>query len=78
MSKSKKRQQARIEACSEKIREFFHSKVIPSENKQYVADFNTEWINLAKLFGNKMVSLKDYEKKVSSLCSKWEEKLLDS
>jgi hypothetical protein len=75
MKKSKKRQQARIEACSEKIREFFHSKVIPSENQQHIADFNSEWISLSKLFSNKMVSLKDYEKRVLSLCSKWEKSL---
>jgi len=75
MRKLKKNQQVRVQACKKKIETFLQNKILPSEDKKYLSDFNSEWSLLLKLFNNNMISLKNFEKKVSSLCSNWEEKL---
>lgn len=71
MKKIKKNKKARLEACSDKIRSVFYGELIPSGDMSKINEFNTEWGELARLFGSNMLSLKDYEKKVSALCSKW-------
>lgn len=74
MKKIKKNKKARLDACSEKIRSVFYGELIPDGDMSKINGFNSEWSDLANLFGSKMISLKDYEKKVHALCTKWSSK----
>ena len=71
MKKIKKNKKARLDACSDKIRSVFYDELLPTGDMSRINGFNSEWAELASLFGSNMISLKDYEKKVNSLCSKW-------
>lgn len=71
MKKLKKNKKARIEACSDKVRSVFYGELLPTGDMKIINEFNSEWAELTSLFGSNMLSLKDYEKKVIHLCSKW-------
>jgi len=74
MKKIKKNKKARLDACSERVRSVFYGELIPSGDMSKINEFNSEWSDLASLFGSNMLSLKDYEKKVHALCTKWSSK----
>lgn len=78
MKKLKKNQQARVQKCKEKVESFLRNRIKSSDDKRYISEFTSEWINLTNLFDNRLLSLKDFEKKVSYMCLKWEEKLSNS
>ncbi len=71
----KKKKKARVEACSDKIRQFFYDRCLKTGDMALIEGFNGEWSYLANLFGSKMISLKDYEKKVDELLDKWDKKV---
>lgn len=74
MKKIKKNKKARLDACSEKVRSVFYGELLQSGDMSRINEFNSEWSDLASLFGRNMISLKDYEKKVHALCTKWSSK----
>lgn len=78
MKKLKKNQQFRVQNCKDKVESFLRNRIKSSDNKSYISEFTSEWVNLTNLFDNGLLSLKDLEKKVSSMCLKWEEKLSNS
>ena len=66
----------RIDACSEKVREFFYHVVMGHQSMALVDQFNSEWRVLASDFGlHKKLTLREYEKEVENLVKSWKSRL---
>tara|TARA_B100000424_G_scaffold259119_1_gene241686 strand:- start:932 stop:1168 length:237 start_codon:yes stop_codon:yes gene_type:complete len=70
--KKKLSRKARLNRASEKVRNHFYGKLIPSGDRGLVDRFNSEWETLAYDFGlKKLYTLSEYEVKVKELIEKY-------
>ncbi len=70
--KNKLSRKARLNRASDKVRNHFYGKLIPSGDSELVNSFNSEWETLAYDFGlRKLYTLSEYEVKVKELIEKY-------
>ena len=76
MKKIKPSREQRVDACSNKVREFFYNVVMKIERSDVANEFNSEWCDIAYDFGlHKKLTLREYEKEVDKLLKKWTNRL---
>jgi len=72
MKKINPSREERLNACSEKVREFFYHVVMGHQSKDLVDQFNSEWRRLAsELTLHKSLTLSEYEQGIENLVEKW-------